>query len=343
MDETGKKAVVIHPDAEITPLIEEAAAYCPTKCISLTKALGQAIAHDLSHQQLTKIFESGETGEPLDEILATVTLIQPSFNTAVLRQIHYDVTRLFAGTYPGFRISTTQYHNLQHTCSVVLATARLLHGLTCSGRDISTHVLELALYSAYFHDTGLLTKTSDTAISGAVYTENHEERSITLMKQYFAGNTPSNFLTRECSSVIECTNLALDPREIFFPSDASKLAGYVLGSADILAQIADRYYLERLPLLFQELKDGGLETHDSAIDLIQKTTVFYDIITERLEKTFSNTAQAMRAHFHQRWQINDNLYYTNIEKNITYLKKVLSLCDDKLETLHTFLKRIPPP
>ncbi|MBU0665661.1 MAG: hypothetical protein KJ990_14120 [Proteobacteria bacterium] len=299
--------------------------------------------HGLNHQQLTKIFESGATSEPLDEILSLVALIQPDFSPSLLLKLHHDVARLFSGSYPGFRASTTPYHNLKHTTSVALATTRLLHGLTCIGQDISIQVLEQALYSAYFHDTGLLMETSDKATSGAIYTQNHEERSITFMTQYLAGNNLSKLLSLECSPVIECTNLTVDPRDITFPSPASKLAGYVLGSADILAQMADRYYLERLPFLFQELKEGGLKNHNSAIELIQDTTSFYhNIITERLEKAFSNTAEAMQAHFHQRWQINDNLYYTNIARNIDYLKKILTICEDKLECLGTFLKRIPP-
>lgn len=301
------------------------------------------IEHGLNHQQLTKIFESGATSDPFDEVLSLVALIQPTFNPSLLHKLDHDVARLFNGSYPGFRASTTPYHNLTHTKSVALATARLLHGLTCTGRKISIQVMEQALYSAYFHDTGLLMETSDEATSGAIYTQNHEERSITFMTQYLAENNHSKLAPLEYSAVIECTNLAVNPRDITFPSPASKLAGYSLGSADILAQMADRYYLERLPFLFQELKEGGLKNHDSAIGLIQDTTFFYhNIITERLKKAFSNTAEAMQAHFHQRWQINDNLYYTNISKNIDYLKKILTLCEDKLESIGTFLKRIPP-
>lgn len=301
------------------------------------------IEHGLNQQQLTKIFESGTTCDPLDEILSLVAMTQPAFNPSLLNKLSHDVTRHFCGNYPGFRASTTPYHNLKHTTSVALATARLLHGLTCTGQDIPIQVMEQALYSAYFHDTGLLMETSDRGTSGAIYTQNHEERSITFMTQYLAENNLSNILSLECSAVIECTNLTLNPKDITFPSPASKLAGYILGSADILAQMADRYYLERLPFLFQELKEGGLKDHDSAIALIKDTTFFYhNIITERLEKSFANTAEAMQAHFHQRWQINDNLYYTNIAKNIDYLKKILSLCEDKLECLGTFLKRIPP-
>jgi ferredoxin len=37
MDESGEKGEVIKPDAKITPRIEEAAAYCPEKCISFIR------------------------------------------------------------------------------------------------------------------------------------------------------------------------------------------------------------------------------------------------------------------------------------------------------------------
>ncbi len=300
------------------------------------------IVHGMNHQQLTKIFESGATSDPLDEIIYLVALIQPTFNPCLLRQLHHDTARFFAGTYPGFRASNTRYHNLKHTYSVALATARLLHGLTCTGQDISIQVMEQALYSAYFHDTGLLMKTSDQALSGAIYTQNHEERSITVMAQYLASNNLSHALIEGSAAAIKCTDLALDPRDIIFPSPASKLAGYILGSADILAQMADRCYLERLPFLFQEHKDGGLKAHASAFELMQDTTFFYhNIIAERLEKMFTNTARAMQTHFHERWQINDNLYYTNIGNNLDYLKKILQTCEDKMECLETFLKRNP--
>ncbi len=39
MDESGEKGEVINPDAAITPQIEEAAAYCPAKCISIIKEI----------------------------------------------------------------------------------------------------------------------------------------------------------------------------------------------------------------------------------------------------------------------------------------------------------------
>jgi hypothetical protein len=296
----------------------------------------------MDHQQVTKIFESGITSDPGDEIFALVALIQPDFNLSLLRKIHHDVARFFAGTYPGFRASNTPYHDLNHTYSVVLATARLLHGLSCSSQEISVEVIEQALYSAYFHDIGLLAQTSEQEQSGAIYIQNHEERSIVVMTQYLAGNNCSDILIQECSFVIRYTNISLNPEDIAFSRQESRLAGYVLGSADILAQMADRNYLERLPFLFQELKEGGMQSHDSVVALMQGTIFFYhNIIVERLENAFANIAQVMQAHFHRRWQINENLYYTNITNNLNYLKTILKSCADKPECLKSYLRRIP--
>jgi len=298
----------------------------------------------MNHQQLTKIFESGATNDPVDEVLFLATQIQPGFNCTALHQLHQDIVRLFAGSYPGFLASNSRYHNLKHTRSVVLATARLLHGLACSGQEVSAQTMELALYSAYFHDTGLLRTEADQARSEAFYFQNHEERSIAILTQYLADQGVPKFLTEGCPAVIQSTNLALTPDTIAFPSPAAKLAGYVLGSADILAQMADRYYLECLPFLFQEHQEGGLQTFRSAIELMQNTTSFYhNVILDRLEKSFSNISVAMHIHFQTRWQIDENLYCTNIIKNLDYLKAILELCENRLECLEAYLKRVPAP
>jgi len=298
----------------------------------------------MNHQRLSRLFESGATNDLADEILFLTTQILPAFDTTALQRLHKDIARLFTGNYPGFQANNTRYHNLNHTYGVVLATSRLLHGLACSGREISIPIMELSLYSAYFHDAGLLRTTAEPARTGAAYTRNHEERSIAVMTRYLADNTLPEFLSQDCPSVIRCTDLSVAPDTIAFPSPEARLAGYVLGSADILAQMADRYYLERLPFLFEEHRDGGLQTYRSAIELMQNTMSFYhNIIVERLEKAFAKISDALQAHFRERWQINENLYSTNIAKNLDYLKTILDLCENRRECLESYLKRVPAP
>ncbi len=297
----------------------------------------------MEHSHLTQLFESGYSDDPLDEILLLLSFIAPGYSQESLRQLHQEIANFFNGDHSEYRPSNTQYHNLGHTYSVVLAATRLFHGLFCEGRHVSEETLRKALYCAYFHDCGLLLKNSEKAASGAAYTKEHEARSILFMERYLQEKAfPPSFIA-DCSLIIQCTNLKIDPDTLAFPSEEVKLAGFVVGSADILAQMADRYYLERLPLLFQEHKEGGITIYNSAVELMQHTTFFYHhVIIDRLERVFFNIVEAMRTHFRERWDLDRNLYLENISKNIKYIRTVALSCEDEMECLQQFLRRKPP-
>jgi hypothetical protein len=293
--------------------------------------------------RLTSLFETGMTNDPLDEILALIVQINSNTDIEFIRQIHYHIRDFFSGAYPGFQASSTKYHNLRHTQSVALATIRLFHGLMADNQHFSSRIIEQCLLSAYFHDTGLLLQTSEMADSGASYTKFHEARSIRFLNQYLDSRKVSESYRDNCATIIKFTNLRLDPNTLNPSSDEVGLSGRVLGSADILAQMANRYYLECLPHLFQEHLMGGIEEHATALDLMKHTANFYNhVIEKRLEETFGNIAKSMRTHFFERWQINQDLYRENIYKNMGYLKKIITECAVEVECLDKFLRRIPP-
>jgi hypothetical protein len=294
--------------------------------------------------RLNTLFETGITNDPLDEILTLVVQTDRNADPEFIRQIHYHIKDFFSGMYPGFQASSTKYHNLRHTQSVVLATIRLFHGLMLDNHRFPPRIIEQCLLCAYFHDTGLLLQTSETADSGASYTKYHEVRSIRFLNQYLdSSKTPLNF-RENCATIIKFTNLRIDPNTLHIPSDEIRLSGRILGSADILAQMANRYYLECLPHLYQEHLTGGIQEHASALDLMRHTANFYqNIIEKRLQETFGNITKSMRTHFLNRWQIDQDLYQIKISKNIKYLKKIVTECKVELECLEKYLRRIPPP
>ncbi len=297
----------------------------------------------MDRKQLCRIFETGETDNSLDEILYLLQQINPQIDRTLIEETHQEIPKFFSGSHPNFKPSNTRYHNLTHTYSVALATIRLFHGLYCEGYTFDQDIIPQGIISAYFHDTGLLLTATDPATSGAKYTINHEERSISFMNHYLSSRGASQSFMDHCASMIKCTSLELNPTELIFDSDDQRLAGYVLGSSDILAQMADRYYLERLPLLFQEMEVGGVNRYSSAIELMQQTTDFYHhIIVNRLETIFHDLKQAMRTHFRVRWNIDHNLYIDNISKNINYVKKIVTECEDTLTSLSSYLRRTPP-
>lgn len=293
---------------------------------------------------LTKLLESGNTDDPLDEILEILSLIVPDFKQDPLVALHQEIGLIFAGEHPDYRQSNTKYHNLDHTYSVVLATTRLFHGLSCDGWPVLEETVAKALYSAYFHDCGLLLKKSEVAETGATYTIGHEKRSVFFLADYLKEKEfPVSFIT-DCSVIIQCTNLRIDPGSLFFPSAEMQLASFAVGTADILAQMADRYYLERLPSLFQEHQEGGVADHNSVVELMEQTSMFYhDLVTSRLSNDLGDLSKYMQVHFCERWGVDQNLYLESIDKNITYIHMIVGSCDTNTEeSLHQCLRRIPP-
>lgn len=297
----------------------------------------------MDNNLMTDIFEGDRYGDPREEILKVALLTHPGVDTTLIGRAHADLTEIYSGIFPGFRLSNPKYHNLRHARLVALATVRLFHGLKCEGRDFSPATLHQGLLSAYFHDTGLLLTDTDTALSGSEYIKFHEERSVSFLQRYIETSAVPASYADNSALIIHCTDLNRDPRTFAFPTEEIRLAGLVVGSADLLAQMADRYYLESLPLLFQEQKEGDAHQHDSPLELMQRTAQFYHTtITERLQIVLAGISRAMRSHFQERWQIDQDLYADFVRKNIDYLETIIARCKSEQDCLKRHLRRIPP-
>lgn len=287
--------------------------------------------------QLTNIKSTSET---FAEIKKTILLVDSSFDISKTENAFNDIINLFNGNYPGYRASNTKYHNLEHTCAVTLATARLIHGLYVQGQTFSPRVVQLGLMGALFHDTGLIQTEDEHEGTGAQYTIGHEDRSISLMEEYLTEkNFPSEDIL-ECSRIIDSTRLSVPIDEIPFMSEETKLMGKVLGSADLIAQMADRNYLEKLPLLFLEFKEAGMEGFETPLELFNKTEEFYHMVARaRLAEDLSSVSSAALYHFQNRWNIDRDLYDVAIRNNIKYIKEATESCTGSYESLMSKLRR----
>src|SRR5258708_35677504 len=93
------------------------------------------------------------------------------------------------------------------------------------------------------------------------------------------------------------------------PSRAYKVVGRLRGSADIVAQMSDRCYLEKCrDRLYPEfvaggitrkhLPDGGEEVlYESGEDLVRKTPRFYQGASRRLDADLGGAPKYARGHF----------------------------------------------
>jgi hypothetical protein len=263
----------------------------------------------------------------------------PDYDGEAFRIAFADVERLFAGRYPGYRASNTKYHNFEHTCSVVLAAARLIYGAMSRGEPFSEHDCLKGLLAALFHDVGLIQDVDDTQGTGAKHTVGHEERSIQFMRCYLDGVLDAQDI-EDIADCIRCTILAMSPAKIVFRTESMRVMGHFTGTADLLAQIADRYYLEKLLLLFEEFKEAKLPGYDSALDLVIKTQSFYkDVARKRLDEEFRGADRYMLDYFRSRQNVDRDLYREAIDNNLAYLDKILAECNDDLDAFSANLRR----
>ena len=287
--------------------------------------------------QLTNIKSTSETFAEIKHILL---LIDPSFDFLVIENAYNDIILLFNGKYPGYSASNTKYHDLEHTCAVTLAAARIIHGLYVQDQAFSSRLIQLGLIGALFHDTGLIKTEEESDGTGAQYTIGHEERSIALMTNYLSEKNFTAEDILDCSNIIECTKLSLPLDEIPFKSEGTKTMGKVQGSADLIAQMADRNYLEKLPLLFLEFEEAGMEGFETPLELFKKTEEFYHMVARaRLAEDFGSVSSAALYHFQSRWDIDRDLYAESIRNNIKYIKESMEGCTGSFECLMSKLRR----
>ena len=276
----------------------------------------------------------------LNELKYIIALTVTDFDYALFEQIYDDAETLFQGDYPGYRASNTKYHDLEHTHSVVLATVRLMHGASVEGYSFSAKNILIGLLGAVFHDIGFIQTDSDLAGSGAKYTVGHEERSIDFMTKYLSKKALSAQDIEDCAYVIRCTILDLAIQEVPFRSDDMKMLGQIVGSADLLAQMADREYLEKLFMLYREFEEAGMPGYGSELELLKKTETFYKYTAlQRLSEDCGGVSSYMRFHFKDRWDLDQDLYQNSIIGNVEYLKTVVARCNKTFACYMEHLRR----
>jgi len=254
--------------------------------------------------------------------------------------VYMDVVRLFRGDYPGYRASNTKYHNLEHTLMVTVAAARLMHGCAEGGFVFEKDHILLGLLAALYHDVGLIQTDHDKSGTGAKYTIGHEKRSVAFMRANLSRWRFSADHMDDCAALIKCTNLKLDVSKIQFRNKPLQFIGKIVGTSDLLAQIADRQYLEKLFLLFKEFEEAGIPDFVSGPELLEKTEDFYNnVALSRLYEKFDGVADYMIFHFRKRWGIDRDMYKESINNNIEYLRKITDGDSRSGDLYRKFLKR----
>ena len=241
----------------------------------------------------------------------------------VLSTVFADVVKLFRGEYFGYRSCNTCYHDLKHTTDCLLAMARMIHGASLNGCSLPARDVTLGLTAALFHDTGYIQADDDLEGTGGKYTLVHVARSVAFMEKYFH---QAGFSSRDldyCRCCVQCTGLDERIEALRFESAHHREVGWMLGTADLLGQMADQTYLARLPFLYREFAEAHVPGFESELELLRKTPAFWDFTQLRLNSELGNVHRYMLDHFRAWWGLNRDVSRESIEENIAYLKFIL--------------------
>jgi hypothetical protein len=261
----------------------------------------------------------------LGEVHAIFRLISPAVDTNPVASAFNMVTQVFNGHHPAYRACNTYYHDLHHTTDAFLAMGRLIHGAFLNAQGFDERRMITSLIASLFHDTGYIQERHDTEGTGAKYSLEHVARSMAFMKWHGSEFGLTEREREEGSKIIAYTDMS---REL--PATASlqpsiELLGRLLNAADLMGQMADRAYLEKLLFLYHEYKEGKVGDYLSEMDLLRKTVGFYGYVENRLKPVSENANRFMTSHFASRWGIHKNLYSYSIGEQREYLFKILAI------------------
>ena len=277
-------------------------------------------------------------GEVRDAVLELFAARYPGTDFRPLERGFADFWALFTGRYPGYLACDTLYHDVRHTLDMTLAMARLIdgHDRTCAPTDrLGARRAMLGILIALLHDSGYLKRSSEASVeNGAVFTKVHVSRSADFLSAYL----PKIGFAREAplaSRLVHFTGYEMDVADIQVDDPRDRMIGCMVGTADLIGQMSDRMYLEKVRrFLYEEfvwakiareqLPDGReIVRYRSPEDLVLKTPAFYDYVARtRIERKLDHADRYAESHFD-----GPNLYQAEIDRNMGFLREAIETAD----------------
>lgn len=266
----------------------------------------------------------------------------PGVDLAPLSGAFADIKSLFAGQFPGYLACDTLYHDVRHTLDVALAAARLIDGHERTqpvAARLGPRRAMLGVIIALLHDSGYLKRSSEAGVSnGAVFTKVHVSRSAEFLRAYL----PTIGLGDDAALaaiLVHFTGYEIEIDKIKVEDPRDHVLGCIVGTADLISQMADRTYLEKCrDFLYDEFVWGGIArmtraggdevvNYSSPDDVLRKTPDFYDkIARKRIDQSFGGVERFAEAHFG-----GANLYRQEIETTMRFLRSAIR--EDELDRM----------
>ena len=239
-----------------------------------------------------------------------------------------SVDRLYQGKIPPYQASDMAYHDFEHTLQVTLCWSRMFLALKEHKPELPVIYADflLGIAACLLHDTGYLKETDDPTGTGAKYVLIHEHRSCQISRRFLLSmDWPDTAI-----SVVQRMIASTGPRAIIdgipYVSPTEKILAQMLATADFLAQMADPYYLDKLPSLYKEFEEfdrlRGLSQTERPFpnldSLISSTPQFwFQFVLPRLKGDYGAVYRLLN----QPWPNGPNVYIQQAEANVEALQQ----------------------
>src|SRR6202453_2250338 len=263
--------------------------------------------------------------------LFTAAFPGESFDRVAVAFEEFD--KLFTGRMPAYHGVDTVYHDRQHSLDMTLAMARLLVGYELSvepQQRFGSERAVMALVTSLFHDAGYIREFDDRLHrNGAEFTLYHVARSARFLARFLPSVGMESWVPVS-TRIVHFTGYEITLSQIQLADSRDRKLGHLLGTADLIAQMADRCYLEKCrDRLYPEFVLGGVAAstvdgslrvrYSSGLDLLRQTPEFVrETFVARLEGEFEHAYRYVECLF-----AGKNPYLEAIERNLGYLHRVL--------------------
>jgi len=290
------------------------------------------------------------TTDPIDvgdEVMRLYRGLYPGGKARPIERAFRDLSALYHGKHPDYNPCDTEYHDIQHVLDVTLTMARLLDGYARSHRGnppLPPAFFSVGVITALFHDVGYLRRRNDRRHRyGAEYTLTHVTRGSHFLRAYLPRIGLKQYAAA-ASQLVHFTGYERDVDSIELDDPLLRRVGEILGTADVIAQMSDRCYLEKCrDRLYPEFVLGGLVRRkpsggktlvvfSSGSDLVRKTPGFYRNAVKRLDEQLHRAYRYAEKHFRSR----RNPYIEEMNKNVGYAEVLADESSGKR------LRRQPP-
>ena len=205
-----------------------------------------------------------------------------------LAALFADVADLYAGRWPSHEACAVTYHNFSHAVDVCLAAARILSGWNKveQAHPLDEKHFQLGMAAGLFHDAGYIKDKGDHAGLGGKFTLVHVERSMEIAREYLREKQwPEEEVAAVCRIISITDYPKLPDLAPLFTDLKLKALAQMVATADLVAQMADTDYVQRIDDLFAEFKE--VYKFEKRATLVKQGTKVYKSVQEVKDGTIA--------------------------------------------------------